>query len=119
MVNIQIDGRHVEVTDNIKEFILKRLEAILPSYPRVENCHVIVLLEKYRYTVTVDIKGREHLKAESVETNNDLYAAVDAAVVKVDKQLRKSRQKMLDNQKDRHNRQRLADLPTKEDEIEE
>ncbi len=52
------------------------------------------------------MQGRDKLRAEADETTDDLYAAIDMAVGKIDKQLRKSREKMIDRH---HERQRLAD----------
>ncbi|MDR0993095.1 MAG: ribosome-associated translation inhibitor RaiA [Verrucomicrobiota bacterium] len=105
-MDIQITGRNVEVNEAIHEYVMDRLEPILAEYSRVETCHVIFLNEKYRFTATIVVQGREKLTAEAQETTDDLYTAFDAALLKVDKQLRKAHDKMVDRH---HERQRLAD----------
>jgi len=106
-MDIQITGRNVTVSEGLKESIEGRLGPGLADYPRVESCHVILSHEKYRFTANIVIQGRDHLRIEAEETTDDLQASIDVATEKVEKQLRKSREKMLDRH---HDRQRLTDL---------
>lgn len=107
-MDIQITGRNIEVTDKVKAYVNDRLDAVLVNYPRVESCHVVLSIEKYRHTANMDVQGRDKLRVDAMETTDDMYTAIDGAIVKLDKQLRKSRQKKLtDHHKDR---QRLADM---------
>jgi ribosome hibernation promoting factor len=108
-MDIQITGRNVTVSEGLKENIEGRLRPGLEDYPRVESCHVILSHEKYRFTANIVIQGRDHLRIEAEETTDDLHASIEVATEKVEKQLRKSREKMLDRH---HDRQRLADLET-------
>ncbi len=106
-MDIQITGRNVTVSEGLKESIEGRLGPGLEDYPRVESCHVILSHEKYRFTANIVIQGRDHLRIEAEETTDDLNASIDVASEKVEKQLRKSREKMIDRH---HERQRLADV---------
>jgi len=106
-MDIQLTGRNVTVSEGLKENIEDRLGAGLEDFPRVESCHVVLSHEKYRFTAVIAIQGRDHLRVEAEETTDDLHASIDAAILKIDKQLRKSREKMLDRH---HDRQRLADV---------
>ena len=109
-MDIQITGRNLAVSDGLKAHVDDRLQPVLGDYPRVESCHVILAHEKYRYTAEVVVQGRDKLRAEADETTDDLYASIDAAADKIDKQLRKSREKMIEKH---HERQRLADVEEK------
>ena len=106
-MEIQITGRNVTVNDGLKEYVDGRLGPVLADYPRVESCHAILSHEKYRFTAEFVVQGRDKLREVAQETTDDLYASVDAAAEKIDKQLRKSRQKVIDKH---HERQRLADV---------
>ena len=55
----------------------------------------------------VVVQGRDKLREVAQETTDDLYAAIDAAADKLDKQLRKAREKMIERH---HKRQRLAEV---------
>lgn len=106
-MDIQVTGRNLSVDDSLREYVHARVEPLMDSYPRIESCHVILTNEKYRFTADIVVQGKDKLREVAQETMNDLYAALDAASNKMDKQLRKSREKMIA----RHQtRERLADV---------
>ena len=109
-MDIQITGRNVAVDDGLKEYVDGRLSPILAEFPRVESCHAILAHEKYRFTVEFVVQGRDKMREVAQETTDDMYASIDAAAEKIDKQLRKSRQKMIEKH---HERQRLTDVEEK------
>lgn len=106
-MEIQITGRNVTVNDGLKAYVNDRLGPVLADYPRVESCHAILANEKYRFTAEFIVQGRDKLREMAEGTTNDLYASIDAAADKIDKQLRKSRKKMIDKHQER---QRLTDV---------
>ena len=108
-MDIQVTGRNVAVNEGLKEYVADRLLPVLENYPRVESCHVILSLEKYRHTATLTVQGRDKMRIEATDTDDDMYAAIDAAILKEDRQLRKSREKMIERQQGRPDgRQRLS-----------
>jgi putative sigma-54 modulation protein len=106
-MDIQITGRNLTVHAGLKEYVDGRMGPVLADYPRVESCHAILSHEKYRYTAEFVVQGRDKLREVAQETTDDMYASIDAAADKIDKQLRKSREKMIERH---HERQRLADV---------
>ena len=106
-MDIQITGRNVTVNEGLKEYVEGRLGPVLAGYPRVESGHAILSHEKYRFTAEFVVQGRDKLREVAHETTDDMYTAIDAAVDKIDKQLRKSRQKLVEKH---HERQRLTDV---------
>ena len=109
-MEIQITGRNVTVNDGLREYVDSRLGPVLADFPRVESCHAILVHEKYRFTAEFVVQGRDKLREVAQETTDDLYASIDAAADKIDKQLRKSREKLIEKH---HERQRLADVEGK------
>ena len=91
----------------MKEYVDGRLGPVLADYPRIESCHAILSHEKYRFTAEFVVQGRDKLREVAQETTDDLYASIDAAADKIDKQLRKSRDKMIERH---HERQKLTDV---------
>ena len=106
-MNIQITGRNVTVNEGLREYVDARLGPVLEAYPRIESAHAIFSHEKYRFTAEFVVQGRDKLREVAQETTDDLYAAIDAAAQKIDVQLRKQRQKMIEKH---HERQRLTDV---------
>lgn len=109
-MDIQITGRNVTVNEGMKEYVEGRLGPVLADFPRIESAHAILSHEKYRFTAEFVVQGRDKLREVAQETTDDLYASIDAAAEKIGKQLRKSREKMIEKH---HERQRLADAEAK------
>lgn len=106
-MDIQITGRNVTVNEALKDYVNGRLPPVLADFPRLESAHVILDQEKYRFTAQVIVQGRDKLREAAQETMTDMYAAIDAAIAKIDRQLRKAREKMIERQQ---SRQRLAEV---------
>jgi putative sigma-54 modulation protein len=110
---IEITGRHVSVTDSIREHGRKRLEKLVAEFPRVDNIHMILDVEKYRHQAEVVVHGRRHILVEARETTDDMYASIDGVVDKVEKQLRR----LVDKRQDRkpHGRPAAGPAPDQEE----
>ena len=86
---IEITGRHVAITDSIREHGRKRLDKLAAEFKRVENIHMILDVEKYRHMAEVVVHARRHILVEAREASGDMYASIDGVVDKVEKQLRR------------------------------
>ena len=106
-MDIQITGRNITVSDELRAYVEKRTVSVLEGYPRVESCHVVLTVEKYRHTAEFIVQGKDKLREMAQETTNDMYASIDAASLRLDKQLRKSREKMIARSQ---KRERLTDV---------
>ena len=88
-MTITVTGRHVEVTDALRERVHAKLDAVLADFPRVGNVHVVLNLEKHRHSAEIVTQVPHHGQIESKVEKNDMYAAIDEAVDHTAKQLRK------------------------------
>lgn len=97
-MNITVTCRHMEMSAALREHATSRIEESLGEFPRVEDVHVILDVErKINHVAEVVVKARNHVHAEATETTSDMYASIDAAVEKVHRQLRKLRDKAQDH----------------------
>ncbi len=90
-MQIHVTGRHMEITDAIRDYVHDKLQHDLVEFPRTEDVHVILDLEKYRQIAEVVIQAPNHVRVEAREESDDLYASIDAAMEKAVKQMRKKR----------------------------
>ena len=92
-MDIALTGRHMEITDAIRSKVQEKMELLDRVAP--ENCRADVVLgvEKFRQKVEVTLHANGRLiHAESV--TNDLYASLDLAVDKLDRQLVRFKEKI-------------------------
>ena len=108
-MTITITGRHSDISDEMKNYVRGKLEAVLSGYPQVEYVHVVMDIQRFRHVIEVTLQGRQHLRMEASEESDDMYSSVDLVCDKVSRQLRRFRDKVVDH-KGVRNRAKLADF---------
>ena len=86
MMEIHFTGRNIEVDDEVKKYIQKRLGKFDRLYSRIYRCDVILEEEKIRKNVEMIL----HLKRNQIiakESSTDMYASIDNAIETLKKQL--------------------------------
>ncbi|MBI5686165.1 MAG: ribosome-associated translation inhibitor RaiA [Verrucomicrobia bacterium] len=91
---ISVTGRHVSVTEAIKEYARKKLSHIGTDFPRILNAQVILDVEKYRHMAEVILHCNNHITIEAKEVSEDMYASIDQVIDKLTRQLRKAKSKI-------------------------
>ncbi|MCP2033349.1 ribosomal subunit interface protein [Planomicrobium sp. HSC-17F08] len=96
MLQFNIKGDNIEVTPAIREFIEKKVDKIERYFPEGTNATAMVNLKAINHSqtkveVTIPMKNLV-LRAE--ERHDELYAAVDLIVGKLERQIRKYKTKI-------------------------
>ena len=101
-MQLNITGHHVEVTDSLKAYVAEKLERLEKHFDHVNNVHVILSVEKQRQKseATVNVNGAS-LFADSTE--EDMYAAIDSMADKLDRQIKKHKEKLKDHHRSEGN----------------
>lgn len=91
-MNLSISGHHLEVTPALREYVTVKLDKIRRHFDQVIDVNVFLSVDKLRQKaeVTLHVRGKD-IFAESID--NDLYAAIDALVDKLDRQVLKYKDK--------------------------
>ncbi len=92
-MQIDITGHQVEVTKSMKDYFTTKFERIKRHFDQVIKVHAILSVEKleHKAEATMHINGKT-IFAESVQ--EDLYAAIDLLIDKLDKQVRRHKDKV-------------------------
>ena len=94
-INIIVTGRHIEVTDAIREFARKKIEAIHIDYPRIVEVRVVVDVQKDRHVAEIVLFCADHITIQASTTGSDLYAALDETVTKIMRRMRKHKTRLM------------------------
>jgi putative sigma-54 modulation protein len=92
-MNISLTGHHVELTDAIRNFAHDKFEKLNRHFERITKINVVFSVAKLIQTAeaTVFVPGETlHAKAEA----EDVYAAIDEVIAKLDRQLLKYKDKL-------------------------
>lgn len=95
-MNLQISGHHLEITPAIHDYVTGKLERVIRHFDNVIDVNVILSVDKLKQKaeVTVHLSGKD-VHVESID--EDLYAAVDILVDKLERQIQKHKQKIQDH----------------------
>ncbi len=100
-VPVKVTGRHVSITEAIKNYAITKIEHLHLDYPRIIEAHVILDVEKHRHFAEVILHCNNHITIEASEETDDMYASIDAVAAKVARQMRKYKTKILRNHRPR------------------
>lgn len=87
-MKIAISGRHMDVTDALKAYIGNGLEKVRSHFDKVIDADVVLSVEKHRHIAEVNLHANG-IRIHGKESSPDMYASVDAVLEKLDKQVRK------------------------------
>lgn len=92
-MQVSVTGRHVEVTEAMKQHVEDKISKLKRHFDHVTDIHVILTVEKLQQKAeaTVQISGAK-LFADDVQ--EDMYAAIDNMVDKLDRQIIKHKEKV-------------------------
>ena len=95
-MQVNITGHHVDITDSLQNYVESKLERLERHFDNVTNVHVILTVEKQRQKAeaTIHISGAD-VYADAV--NSDMYASIDALIDKLDRQIKKHKEKTQDH----------------------
>ena len=91
-MNLNVTGHHLEVTPAIREYLSSKLERLMRHFDHVIDINVILSVERTqrKAEATVHVRGKD-IFAESHD--DDMYAAIDSLVDKLDRQIVKHKEK--------------------------
>jgi putative sigma-54 modulation protein len=95
-MKINLTGHHVELTDPLREYVNNKMGRLERHFDHVTDTHVVLSVEKLRHKAeaTMHITG-SNIFADAEQEN--MYAAIDSLVDKLDRQVKKHKEKMTDH----------------------
>ena len=95
-MQLSVSGHHVDVTDSLRGYVESKIERLERHFDLVSDVHCILTVEKLRHKAEAKVSvngGTIFAKT----TEEDMYAAIDGLVDKLDRQVRRHKEKMVDH----------------------
>lgn len=95
-MQLTVSGHHVELTDSMQNYVESKMEKLERHFDQVTNINVILSVEKTRQRAeaTVHITGNDVF---AFAEDENMYAAIDALIDKLDRQIKKHKEKRADH----------------------
>jgi putative sigma-54 modulation protein len=95
-MQIILTGHHVEITNPLRDYVSSKMERLERHFDNVTDMHVVLSVEKLRHKAEANVRiTGSNLFAYATE--EDMYAAIDALVDKLDRQVKKHKEKATDH----------------------
>ncbi|MFQ5597723.1 MAG: ribosome hibernation-promoting factor, HPF/YfiA family [Nitrospiria bacterium] len=95
-MEVMITGKQLDITPALKEYVEGRAERIKKYTSKATQVTFTLKVEKYRHLAEVLVKVKGFILQAEQETD-EMYASVDKAMTKIERQLKKHKEKLCDH----------------------
>jgi len=92
-MQVSITGRHVVITQAIKNYVLAKMDHLEELFPKVKKAQVVLSVEKYRHSAEIHYHA-DFTEYHAQKTTKDMYASIDGAVKALEQQAHKLKDKL-------------------------
>lgn len=85
--------KNLDPSENLKSYVRDKLDRFDKFLYNPAEASVVLTVEKFRHIAEVNITG-DRLNINGKEETEDMYSAIDMVLDKLDKQIKKSKQKI-------------------------
>jgi putative sigma-54 modulation protein len=92
-MQINLSGHHVEVTDALRDYVTSKFSRLERHFEHINNVQVTLTVEKLKQIAEakLNVNGGEIF---ATADNDSMYAAIDALMDKLDRQIIKYKEKL-------------------------
>jgi ribosome hibernation promoting factor len=95
-MQIDITGQHLGVTAALRSYIQSKFERLTRHFDHVIGVHVVLTVSKLEHEAEATLQV-VHGKIFADAVDSDMYAAIDALTDKLDRQIKKYKEKLTDH----------------------
>ncbi len=108
---IIVTGRHVSVTEAMRDHAHKKVAGLHLDYPRIIEAKVLLNVEQDRHIAEIILFCANHIVIEAGTTTNDMYASIDETISKIARRMRKHKTRMLKSHRPKKKARDIRHLP--------
>lgn len=94
--DITVTGRHVAVTEAMKQYAIDKISKLERFNLRIVEVHVTMDVQKLGHSVDIVMKVN-NFRLKSHMTSENMYASIDGAIDKVQRQIRRYKKRLQDH----------------------
>ncbi len=95
-MQLSVTGHHIEITESLRTYVSTKLAKLERHFDHLTDIHCVLTVEKLEHKAEATIQvGGGTIHAEQIEPN--MYAAIDILVDKLDRQVKKHKEKLTDH----------------------
>ncbi len=99
-MKVNLVGRHVDVSDDVREYIESKAAKLPRFYDRIHEIDVVLDHESEQFTAEMIVRTDRKHTFVARETGPDTFVLIDLVVEKIERQLTKHKEKNRDHKHD-------------------
>ncbi len=92
-MKVNLTGRHVDVSDDVREYIESKAAKLPRFYDRIHEIDVVLDHESEQFTAEMIVRADRKHTFVARETGPDTFVLIDLVVEKIERQLIKHKEK--------------------------
>jgi len=97
--------KNIDSSDHLKSYVTDKLDRFDRLLDNPAEANVVLKVEKFRHIAEISVSG-DRMKINGKEETEDMYSAIDMVLDKLEKQIKKSKEKIRERRSAAKNRSR-------------
>ena len=93
-MQVTVSGRHMGVSEALKDYCQEKAERLVRFYDRIQSIEVVLDGKKGHHTAEMIVHTDGTQPFVASEAQDDVFAAVDLLLDKIERQLRRHKEKL-------------------------
>jgi putative sigma-54 modulation protein len=91
---IEVSFKHMEQSEPLRDYVTEKLEKVLKPLIEPVSAQAVLHVEKYRHIAKVNVHANG-IVIKGKEETNDMYSSIDLVLDKLDRQVKKFKEKIM------------------------
>ncbi len=107
--------KNINSSDHLRSYVTDKLDRFDRLLDNPAEANVVLKVEKFRHIAEISVTG-DRMNINGKEETEDMYSAIDMVLDKLEKQIKKGKEKIRERRARARSKAKMAGLPPLEDE---
>jgi putative sigma-54 modulation protein len=99
-MQITVSGHQVAVTPALRDYVTGKFDRIVRHFDHLHDVSVTLSVEKLVHKAEATLHCAANKTIHAIAQGEDMYAAIDALIDRLDRQVKKHKEKLTDHHRD-------------------
>jgi putative sigma-54 modulation protein len=102
--------KNIDSSDHLKSYVMEKLDRFDRLLDNPAEANVVLKVEKFRHIAEISVSG-DRMQINGKEETEDMYSAIDMVLDKLEKQIKKGKEKVRERRAKARVKAKLAGMP--------
>ena len=107
--------KNIDSSDHLRSYVMEKLDRFDRLLDNPAEANVVLKVEKFRHIAEISVSG-DRMKINGKEETEDMYSAIDMVLDKLEKQIKKGKEKVRERRSKARVKAKMAGIPPSIDE---